>query len=60
MDQWDLLFDIYDALQVIKERNAKKTKKWSSKVHGSEGDTDSDSDQNKCTFNVYHDCDFGF
>ncbi|KAL9547546.1 hypothetical protein MBANPS3_006121 [Mucor bainieri] len=30
--------------EVIKERNAKKTKKWSSKVHGSEGDTDSDSD----------------
>ncbi|KAG2197382.1 hypothetical protein INT46_006816 [Mucor plumbeus] len=30
--------------EVIKERNSKKTKKWSSKVQGSEGDTDSDSD----------------
>ncbi|KAI8369098.1 hypothetical protein EDC96DRAFT_121112 [Choanephora cucurbitarum] len=29
---------------VMKERNAKRTKKWSSEVHGSDGDTDSDSD----------------
>ncbi|OBZ84567.1 hypothetical protein A0J61_07382 [Choanephora cucurbitarum] len=26
------------------KRNAKRTKKWSSEVHGSDGDTDSDSD----------------
>ncbi|KAI8370292.1 hypothetical protein BD560DRAFT_397035, partial [Blakeslea trispora] len=28
---------------VMKERNAKRTKKWSSAVHGSDGDTDNDS-----------------
>lgn len=55
MDPWDLLpFDVDNVLQVIKERNAKKTKKWSSKVHGSEGDTDSDSDQNKCILNILY------
>ncbi|KAI8643343.1 hypothetical protein BD408DRAFT_442721 [Parasitella parasitica] len=30
--------------EVIRERNAKKSQKWSSKVHGSEEDTDSDQD----------------
>ncbi|KAI9484003.1 MAG: hypothetical protein EXX96DRAFT_560445 [Benjaminiella poitrasii] len=30
--------------QVIKEKDSKKTKKWSSKVNGSDEDTDEDSD----------------
>ncbi|KAI8085876.1 uncharacterized protein B0P05DRAFT_534057 [Gilbertella persicaria] len=30
--------------EVIKERNAKRTKKWSSEVNGSDGDTDNDSE----------------
>ncbi|KAI7904322.1 uncharacterized protein BX663DRAFT_504674 [Cokeromyces recurvatus] len=30
--------------KIIKEKNARKTKKWSNKVHGSDQDTDEDSD----------------